>query len=420
MEKLFYKWLASYQGLSRGTWLLALVNLVNRFGGMVIGFIMLYMTKELHFSLTQTGFIMGVCFGGGALAGAYIGGRLVDRIGYFEIQYWSLIVNGLVLIAMLFVRDYYIMCVAVAAMSVSAEAFRPANQVAMSRHSSPETRTRSISLMRMSFNLGWTIAPAAGGLIKELFGWSALFWIDGLTCIAAALILRLLMKPLPRESAATSSVQGVTTTTSAPADVKPYRDRLFLAFVALTFLGALVFMQIVWSVPVFFSKAYQWTEGQIGLAVALNGLVVFLVEMPLIHQIEGKKPKLYYIRIGLILYALSYAGLMLPASLAVVIAIWYMVVISFGEIFVMPFSSNFVFERAEKQGNRGQYMAFYTMAYSTANIASPLLGTQIVDRWGYSALWSTLVAFSAITLVGFLWMQQKIESRRAYTGVHTA
>jgi len=105
----------------------------------------------------------------------------------------------------------------------------------------------------------------------------------------------------------------------------------------------------------------------------------------------------------LILYALSFSFCLLPAGIAA--ALLFIVLISFGEMFVMPFSSNFVFGRSEGS-KQGQYMALYTMSYSVANIIAPLLGTQIIAAWGYHALWFMVVGLALMTGIGF-WLLDK-------------
>ena len=409
MRYLFHQWTASYAGLSRDTWLLAAVNLINRFGGMVIAFITLYLTQELGFSIADMGLLMGFCFGGGALAGAWVGGRLVDRFGYYHIQVGSLFINGLILISLLWIRSYHAMGMAIFALSFVSEAFRPANQLAMAVYSTPETRTRSISLMRMAFNLGWTIAPALGGLLKELFGWEILFWIDGLTCIAAAFMLWKWLGPATKTDTATPPEQTAIATPSVQ-NHSPWADPHYMLFVGLTFLAGVIFMQILWNIPVFMKEVYHWSEGQIGLMAGLNGAIVFLVEMPLIYRIEHRRSKLWFVRLGLLLYAISYLSLNVSWLAGIGAGLVYMTVISFGEIFVMPFSSNFVFGRSEGSPNRGEYMALYTMSYSVANIASPLVGTQIIDKMGYNALWWIIVAMSVVAWLGF-WQLEKAINR---------
>ena len=398
--KFFHHWLDSYRGLPHMIWFLSLVNLINRCGAMVISFITLYLTQYLHFTIAQAGYVM-VFFGAGAMVGAYLGGRLTDRSGYRPVMFWSLIINGLVLILMMQVSGFWPMCIAVFVLSVSSEIFRPANSVAISQNSLPETRTRAISLYRMSANMGWTVAPALGGLLATL-GWGWLFWVDGLTCIGAALMLRRL--PAGKVPAEEKRTEQTEDEARAPVRVSPFQDKSFMWFIILTMLNAIVFMQILWTVPVFFKEGYHWTEAQIGLIMALNGLIVFVVEMPLIYRIEGRQLPVVYIRLGLVMYVLAYLSFIAPA-VAVAAAVAYMIFISFGEIFVMPFSSNYVMGRSP-QGQLGQYMGIYTMAYSCSNMLAPLLGTQIIAAWGYSALWWLAAALAAVVWAGF-WLLER-------------
>ena len=401
--KFFRHWRDSYVGIPRTIWFLALINLVNRLGSMVIVFITIYLTKELHFGIREAGYVMGF-FGAGALTGAFVGGKLTDRFGYYPVQFWSLIANGIMLILLLPIRDFWLMCAAVYFMSLTGDVFRPANSVAIARNSAPENRTRSISLMRMAFNMGWTIAPAVGGLLVATLGWTWLFWIDGITCIAAALTLRWLMPPKPEDKI----VETPESKEVAPVTVSPYRDRTFLWFALLTMLNAVVFMQFLWTVPVFWKDGFQWTEAQIGLMSALNGLMVFLIEMPLVHRLEGRRPQLSYARMGLLMYIVAYLSFELPLG-AWAMALMFIIFISFGEMFVMPFSSNYVYGRSAGS-QQGQYMALYTMAYSVANIIAPLFGTQVIAAWGYSILWYLLSILAVVTWVGF-WILDKRTSK---------
>ena len=74
---LLYK--KAYGGLSSGTWWLSLVMLVNRMGTMVIPFMTMYLTQRLGVSIGKAGFVMSI-FGLGAITGALIGGKLVDKL----------------------------------------------------------------------------------------------------------------------------------------------------------------------------------------------------------------------------------------------------------------------------------------------------------------------------------------------------
>src|SRR5204862_8004367 len=81
----------AYSGLSRSTWLLSLVMLINRSGTMVIPFMTLYLTSDkMGYSIGQAGLVFGP-IGAGAFCGAWVGGRLTDDIGLYPVQLITLI-----------------------------------------------------------------------------------------------------------------------------------------------------------------------------------------------------------------------------------------------------------------------------------------------------------------------------------------
>src|SRR5258706_2712747 len=90
----------AYSGLSRSTWLLSVIMLINRSGTMVIPFMTLYLTSPaMGYSVGQAGFVFGL-FGAGAFFGAYFGGRLTDKIGFYPVQMITLIGGGILFIVL--------------------------------------------------------------------------------------------------------------------------------------------------------------------------------------------------------------------------------------------------------------------------------------------------------------------------------
>lgn len=384
----------AFTGIPRTIWALSVVSLINRSGAMVICFLTLYLTQNLHFSIQEAGYAMS-CYGIGAIIGAFLGGKWTDRFGYKNVMIGTLLGSGIFLLIAMFVKTFYIMCLTLLLFNVIAEAFRPAASISIRSNSDELIRTRSFSLFRVFINLAVTIALAVGGFLIGL-GWKWIFICDAFTCFAAAFILIQLNLNVEINQVTKTQKTGFQLINQESA----LRDTHYVWFTVLTLLGAMVFMQIVWTVPAFFKEMYGWTEAKIGLVSALNGFVVMLVELPLIYQIEGKKSTGWFIRLGILLYAISYLCLLLPINFMVTAAVLYMIFISFGEIFVMPFSSTWVTKRAP-ENRQGQYMALYTMAYSISNVIAPWMGTQLIAHWGYNTLWIVTASISLFTFIGF-------------------
>lgn len=393
--------ISSFSGLSPRLWLLALVNFINRFGAMVLCFLTLYLTNHLHFGLQEAGYILS-CYGLGAIAGSYLGGFLTDKIGYQKVQLLSLILSGFMLFGLMFIKNYYALCIALFCYNLVAESFRPANSIAIKMNSHEGNRTRAYSLLRTAFNLAITFALSLGGFLI-LWGWHLIFIADAITCLVAASVLFFFVPEIHKKEKQTIENKVITISTNSP-----YKDKYALLFSFLTLLNAIVFMQIIWTIPPFFKEIYHWNEGTIGVVSAINGFVVMLIEIPLIFLIEGKKPILTWVRIGIICYALSYLFFLIP--LTYLPAILYMVFISFGEIFVMPFSTTWIIQRGSAE-TQGKYMGMYGISYSLANTIAPIYGTQMISRYGYDALWLSLSVICGVVWCGFYYLAYREKLR---------
>jgi predicted MFS family arabinose efflux permease len=422
----------SFRGLPQAVWLLSAVSLINRSGAMVICFMTLYLTQALNFNIKDAGYVMS-CYGLGSIAGAYLGGYLTDRFGYYRVQIATLLGGGALLLVLMMMHDFWLLCFITFLWSLVSEAFRPANTVAIKQHSDEATRTRSMSLMRVAVNLAISVALIVGGLLASL-GWSWLFWADALTCFGAAIMLRLSLKEKStppqynkvtgdriqatggdnsayKDKATGDRVQATgdriqATGGEKKANNSAYKDKDYLIFIFLTFLGATVFMQILWTVPAFFKEIYGWNEAMIGMMCAVNGVAVMTIEMPLIFRIENRRKPMYFVRLGIALYGVSYLCFLLPNEWGFFLGLIYMVVISFGEIFVMPFSTSWATKRAGEL-KTGQYMALYSISYAVANVVAPMMGTQIIAAFGFSTLWFVSACIALVALLGFYYLEKR-------------
>ena len=211
----------AYSGLSRSTWLLSLIMLINRSGTMVVPFMTLYLTTKIGYSVGQAGFVFGL-FGAGAFCGAYLGGKLTDKIGYYPVQFITLTGGGILFILLGQMKTFPLICLFTFLVSFINEAFRPANTTAISFYSSVENRTRSYALNRLAINIGWAVGSAIGGILAKI-NYELLFWVDGITNIAAAFVMLTFLKPVNRTTHA--DVQQ-----NIAASVSAYRDPLWRLF----------------------------------------------------------------------------------------------------------------------------------------------------------------------------------------------
>lgn len=361
-------------------WYLALITLVNRAGAMVIPFLSLYLTKHLGLSFSQVGWIMSA-FGLGSAAGTFIGGKLTDRFGYFKVMFSSLLLTGFLFIGLQQLHTFWQFTFGIFILSFVADIFRPAIWVAMDAYSNEANKTRSVTLIRLAINLGFSAGPALGGLIIAYASYSGLFWIDGITCIIASVLIWILLSEKKKQ------INTSQTKTLVPPEklASPYRDQHYLLFCLGILMMGIAFMQFFGTLPLYYDTVIGMSEKEIGLLLAGNGFLIFLLEMPLVHYLEKKKFKvLSMVIFGGWLFALSF--LVLPFSPHILLPILGMMFLSFGEMISFPFSNTFAMTRSNK-GKKGDYMALYTLTFSLSFIIGPNMGMQISKHFGFTVTW---------------------------------
>ena len=392
MKTLFNNYINTFKGLSQEVWWLALITLINRAGTMVIPFLSLYLTESLNFTFSNVGWIMSA-FGLGSVFGSWIGGKLTDKIGYYKVMIYSLMATGLLFVALQYLTTFNTFCLGIFLVMLVADAFRPAMFVALSAYSKPENKTRSVTLIRLAINLGFSAGPAIGGVIITTLGYSGLFWVDGITCILATFVLINVLNPKK-----VKPLDDVTIENPQSA----YKDNAFLIFLVAMVLFGVVFLQYFSTMPLYYREAHFLTELEIGILLGANGFLIAILEMPLIKWLENSG----FTKSGLMLFGCILTGLSIvilnitPWSGILILG---MLLMTLGEMIAFPFSNAFAMERAKK-GNQGEYMALYSIAFSIAHIFGHNTGMQLVDRLGFTNTWYiiTLLAVLCVFLLFIL------------------
>ena len=398
MKKLYTNYINTFRGLSREIWLLSLVTFINRAGAMVIPFLSLYLVNSKGFTLPQVGWIM-TAFGLGSLVGTMIGGRLTDTIGFYKVIISSLFLGGLGFIFLQFIDTFYGFCFAIFMLILVADSYRPAIFVACEVYSKPGNVTRSITLIRLAINLGFSIGPLIGGIIIATINYSSLFWIDGITCMIAALGLFLLLQPKKSKS-------DVVEKRIKKEGVPPYLNGLFILFFIIMIANSICFVQYFWVMPLYYERAHFLTEDIIGWLFFVNGVLIVLFEMPLISWLERRKlSKTMATFWGVFFLALSFIVLNISTWSGVLLI--GMILMTIGEMIGSPFSNALALEMAPK-GRKGSYMGVYSMSFSISHIFGHNAGMNLVDTFGFSFTWNNMFLFLVIICVATLWLHKLI------------
>jgi predicted MFS family arabinose efflux permease len=403
IKSAFKKYIDNFRGFRREIWILAIITFVNRAGTMVFPFLSKYLKEDLHFSYSEVGWIM-VSFGLGSMLGSWLGGKLSDKIGFYKIMVFSLFTSGVLFFGLQFVTSFWGLCVAMFIIMSIADMFRPAMFVSLGVYAKPENRTRALTLVRLAVNLGFAAGPALGGLIIMGIGYKGLFWVDGATCIISILTFALLVKekkkPLDEHGFPLAKVEVKSV----------FTDKIFWIFLFVCFATAVIFFQLFTTLPLYHHEQYGLTEFQTGLLMTLNGLIIFFLEMPIVSIFERKQiSKLQIILWGSLMMSMSFFVLLYNTYASILIV--SILFITFGEMFIFPFSNSFALSRAPK-GHEGRYMALFTMSFSLAHIASSKTGMEIISHVGYQVNWLFMALLGLISVSCCIWLMNLVRKEQ--------
>jgi len=403
MKSLFQRYINTYKGLSRESWMLSVVMLINRSGAMVMPFMGIYMHQEFGYSLTEVGLALST-YGVGSLLGSWLGGWLCDRIGNYKTQLVSLFASAPLYCILPFFTSLTTISVLLFFLSIAFEIFRPANSVAITRYARKENITRAFSLNRMAMNLGFSIGPAIGGFLSE-YSFYLLFFVNGTACILAAIVFiiffrkRKIRNPKLHPQSLTHQYPNVQVQRS------PYTDYAFLTFTLCCAFFAIAFFQLLNTLPIFLDQGVGLSKNGIGLVMGFSGLVIVLLEMPVVALVERKFTIVEVMVWGTIITAVSFFLYVVNQSVFMIYCA--MILLSIGEILVMPFMSTITALRSG-QKNKGAYMGVNGVSMGIGLIVSPYLGTFIADRFGFSILWTGTFFLLIIAAIGYKYTISKM------------
>ncbi|KJD34593.1 major facilitator transporter [Tamlana nanhaiensis] len=407
MATLFKNYINTFRGLSTEIWWLALITLINRAGTMVIPFLSLYLKEDLQFTVSHIAWVMSA-FGLGSVVGSWLGGKLTDSFGYYKVMVNSLWATGVLFIGLQFLNTFATICLGIFVVMLVADTFRPAMFVALNAYSKPENKIRSLTLIRLAINLGFSAGPALGGLIITGLGYGGLFWVDGITCIIATLVMIKVLHPKKAKVLDEVKVEN---------PVSAYSDGIFLVFLVAMALFGIVFLQYFSTITIYYKDVHVLTEFEIGILLGLNGFLIFVFEMPLIKWLENTSfTKLGLMFFGIVLTGLSLFILNLTSWSGILII--GMLLMTFGEMITFPFSNAFAVERAKK-GNQGEYMALYSISFSIAHIFGHNAGLQLTANVGFNNTWYIITGIAVICAIILFVLKENLKTNKTKTSWKT-
>jgi len=379
----------AYSGLPRAAWLLACAEFVNRTGTMVFFFMTLYLSQKLRFTLPQVAQVM-TAYGLGSLVGSYLGGRLCDAIGAYRVQKASLAFGGTLLIALSYPTTPAALTALMFILAATSESLHPANTTAISLICPPEIRAKGFALARLATNLGISIGPVVGGYLA-LLDYDYLFWVDGLTSLIAAVLVSIFFRtPGPHREAGGEA--------RAEPPRSPWRDIVFLYLMFASFAIGLIYAQLINTFPLYMRSSYGLAENRIGQLIAVNTVIIVLLEMLLIHRLSGTNPA-KVVAVGSLSLGAGYA--LMPFGTSYPYAVFTVVVWTVGEMLTLPLLVTMAAGRAD-ESSHGRYQGLLSLSFASSMVAGPAAGLWIYQSLGSDRLWYSCGLAGLVLFAGFM------------------
>ncbi|MCL6668417.1 MDR family MFS transporter [Streptomyces panaciradicis] len=376
-------------GLPREFWWLWTSTLVNRLGAFVATFMALYLTLDRGYSASYAGLVASL-HGLGGVVSSLGGGVMADRLGRRPTLLIAQSSTAACVALLGFVHDPVAIAGVAFLVGMASNASRPAVQAMMADIVRPEDRVRAFSLNYWAINLGFAVSSMAAGFIAE-FSYVAGFLIEaGMTAVCAVVVFLKLPESRPERTAKQREAEaGIGLGTVL-------RDGRYMGVVGLSFLVALVFQQGSVGLPVAMGAA-GFTPADYGFAIAVNGILIVALQIPLTRFIADRDPR----RLLVVSSVLAGYGFGLTAFagsvglFALTVCVW-----TLGEMINAPTQTGLVVRLSPVHG-RGRYQGVYTLSWSLAALIAPLMSGVVIDHFGAGWLWGLCAVVGTLAAVGY-------------------
>ncbi|MEU5740319.1 MFS transporter [Streptomyces tendae] len=379
-------------GLPREFWWLWTSTLVNRLGAFVATFMALYLTIDRGYSASYAGLVAAL-HGLGGVISSLGAGVMTDRLGRRPTLLVAQTSTALSVALLGFMRDPVAIAAVAFLVGMASNASRPAVQAMMADIVRPEDRIRAFSLNYWAINLGFAISSMAAGFIAEV-SYLAGFMIEaGMTLVCAVLVFVKLPESRPQQETALDDVPGKDAAVSLWTVL---RDGRYMSVVGLSFLIALIFQQAYVGLPVAMGEA-GFTPADFGLAIAVNGILIVVLQIPVTRFIQHRDPRLLLVASSLLAgygFGLTaFAGSV--GVFALTVCVW-----TLAEVVNAPTQTGLVVRLSPVHG-RGRYQGMYTMSWAVAALVAPLMSGFVIDHWGAEWLWGICAVVGTLAAAGY-------------------
>jgi MFS family permease len=375
-------------------WTYNLIVFIDRLGGfMLYPFFALYLTQRYGIGMSTVGIIFGI-FSISGMVGSALGGAIADRMGRKTVIIVSLLLSSFSALGMGFAPTLGIFVLVSVLVGTLANIGGPAHEAVVADLLPPDKRAEGYGIIRVVFNVAVIIAPPIAGLLISR-SYITLFLTDAIISVISACIVFFALPETKPQAQAHTKPETMKQTFGGYRRV--FRDTPFLAFIGVTVMMTLVYMNMNSTLGVYLRDEHGITAAQYGWLLSINAIIVVLFQFSVTRRLEKYKPFLM-MAAGSILYAIGFAMYGFVPTYALFIAA--MVIITIGEMVVSPFQQSLVASFAPEH-MRGRYMAVSGLSWSISFTVGPYFAGLILDSTNPNLLWAFCGIVGMLAAIGF-------------------
>lgn len=366
-------------------WLMFIGMLISSIGvSMIWPFLLLYVSKRLGTPLTTTASLMTINSVMG-LTASFGAGWIIDRVGRKWVMAGGLAIFGLAYLFMSNAQTFGQFALLMSVTGLANPLYRIGSDAMMADLVPAEKRIDAYALMRLSNNLGVAIGPAIGGFVAAGSYSMAFYGAAVGMSIYSALIFGFAHETMPEKRyAPTGELAGNPITSEKFGGYGSIMSDLpYISFVA-AFTLVSISASLVWSLlSVYTNTNYDLPLQLYGFIPTTNAILCVTLQV-FVTNLTKRYPTLPVVTIGALFYAVA------VGAIGLMTGFWgflgCMVVMTIGELIIMPTSSTFVANRAPAE-KRGRYMSLYALTWGIASGIAPVFGGFLSDNFGPRYIW---------------------------------
>lgn len=384
-----------YNEYPRAFWIYNVIVFIDRLGGfMLYPFFALYLTQKYEIGMSTVGLIFGV-FSVTGMIGSALGGAVADRMGRKVVIIISLVLSSLSALGMGFAPSLEIFIAVVVVVGTLSSIGGPAHEAVVADLLPPDKRAEGYGIIRVIFNVAVIIAPPIAGLLIAN-SYLTLFIVDAVISVICAAIVFFALPETKPQAHAHAKPESMRQTFAGYGQV--FRDSRFLAFIGVTVMMTLVYMNMNSTLGVYLRDEHGLPEVRYALLLSINAIIVVLFQFWMTRRLEKYKP-LLMMAAGSLLYAIGFAMYGFVPTFAFFIVA--MIIITIGEMVVSPFQQSLVASFAPEH-MRGRYMAVSSLSWSISFTVGPYFAGLLLESGNPSLLWAFCGLIGMMATIGFM------------------